>query len=96
MLMITPVNEPGEAREGVKLTQRANQLGSHSRGKTMMPVPKAPINTNPYRPPVRLTSLDDTKLVVKSSEEPPTDVRSQSESHERETWSARRQAWATW
>lgn len=53
--------------------------------------PKAPINTNPYRPPVRLTSSDDTALVVKSSEELPSGVRGQSESHhERETESERR------
>jgi hypothetical protein len=44
---------------------------------------KAPVNTHPYRPPIRLTSLDDTALVVKSSKELPSGVMNprESESH---------------
>ena len=41
------------------------------RGSRAISFPKEFISTDPYCPPVRTTSLDDTPLVVKSSEKLP-------------------------
>jgi hypothetical protein len=70
--------EGGDACKGVNLPKGQEEIsriqsGAHFWGRREC-CGKVLVYTDPYRPPVAYTSLDDVPLVVKSSEELPSGV----------------------
>jgi len=63
--------ERGEARKRIKLLKEQISSRVTRRKRERCPM-KAPETTDPYRPPVGLTSSDDAPLVIKRSEELPS------------------------
>lgn len=55
--------ERGDAGKAINL-RGANQSVAHSQGKAIVS-PQAPVDTDPYRPPVGYAPSDNSPLVVK-------------------------------